>query len=371
MTWLITSMGTSPAVLTEAIWYLEHEKGLEVDRFTCIGTQASRTEAEAKLFAPEGALARLRAHLGKPGTWLTEGEGYTWATETLENSDSRDLAEARAMDRACRRAVRDAQDQGEGPVVACISGGRKTMSSSLQVAMTLLARPQDWAFHVLLRVPEGVDELAVQRSGFAFPGDPCVPQFAQVGVDAFEIPTVRLRDFAGRKLPDEIGEGLIESLQMAVDQATETRRLHLDVATRQLSLAWGDGAPQILGEPLSIQQNLMLATWISAGEPRRRQEVVGPLEDLLLRMRQCDIISPIEEEDLTKVADLWMGTDSPTFGPIQTGLNNRILALRSGMECFTIKSRWGKGKPLGFDDRVYESSLVSLGFPEVTRRVRR
>ncbi len=361
MTWLIASMGTSPAVLTEALWYLERQKGLEVERFTCVGTQASRDEAEAKLFAADGALARLRAHLGKPADWLTAGQGYAWQSEPLEAQDNRDLEEARAMDRACRRAVREAQEQGDGPVVACISGGRKTMSSSLQQAMTLLARPQDWAFHVLLRVPEAEDELAVQKSGFAFPGDPTVPQHAEVGVDAFEIPIVRLRDFAmGHKLPDLLEEDLIQALQRAVDQATAIPRLSLDLATRRLSLAWGEETPQPIGDPLSAHQSLMLATWIWAGEPRRRQEAVEPMEEILDRLKKTRLIGETEEEKLSEAMDRWLQADSKTFGPIQTELNARILGLHPALERFAIKSRWGKSGPLGFSNEVYASRLIAI-----------
>ncbi len=361
MTWLIASMGTSPAVLTEAIWYLEHQKGLEVDRFTCVGTQASRDEAEAKLFAPDGALARLRTCLDKPADWLTAGQGYAWEGEPLEAIDNRDLEEARAMDRACRRAVREAQEKGDGPVVACISGGRKTMSSSLQQAMTLLARPQDWAFHVLLRVPEGQDEFAVQKSGFAFPGDPIAPQYPQVGVDAFEIPIVRLLDFAmGHKLDNLLKEDLIQALQRVVDQATTIPRLGLEFATRRLFVAWGEEASHPVGDPLSVHQALMLATWIQAGEPRRRQEAVDPMEEIIERMKQARLIGVTEEEELSEAIDRWLKADSKTFGPIQTGLNARILGLHPALERFTLKSRWGKSGPLGFSDEVYSKGLIAI-----------
>ena len=359
MTWLIATMGTSPAVLTEAIWHLECQKEQEIDGFTCVGTLASRAEAEAQLFAADGALARLRGHLDKPAEWLTAGHGYSWESDPLGAEDSRDLEAARAMDRACRHAVREAQEQGDGPVVACISGGRKTMSSSLQQAMTLLARPQDWAFHVLLRVPEGQDEWAVQKSGFAFPGDPRVPQFAQVGVDAFEIPIVRLRDFAmGHNLTNMLDEDLIQSLQRAVDQATAVPRLFLDLATRRRSVAWGAELPQPAGDPLSVQQSLMLAAWIAAGEKRKRLDAVAPMEEIIVRMRRARLISSGEEEDLLEVVDHWLDPESGTFGPIQHELNARILGLHPALERFTIKSRWGKRGPLGFSDEVYAGRLI-------------
>ena len=69
MTWLIASMGNSPSVLTEAIWYLEVQKDTPVDRLTCVGTQASKVEAERVLLAPGGSLERLRRHFRKDEDW--------------------------------------------------------------------------------------------------------------------------------------------------------------------------------------------------------------------------------------------------------------------------------------------------------------
>ena len=66
MTWLIASLGTSPSVLTEAIWHLEVEKQIPVDRLTCVGTRSSWQKAQRELFQPGGAFERLRVHLGKP-----------------------------------------------------------------------------------------------------------------------------------------------------------------------------------------------------------------------------------------------------------------------------------------------------------------
>ncbi|OQA30229.1 MAG: CRISPR-associated protein (Cas_NE0113) [Acidobacteria bacterium ADurb.Bin340] len=362
MAWLISSLGTSPAVLSEALWFLERRKGLEVDRLTCIGTQASRQAAEQQLFAAGGALDRLRLHLGKPPEWLTEGHGYAWETEPLNATDNRDLEEARAMDRACRRAVREAQEQGDGPVVACISGGRKTMSSSLQQAMTLLARPEDWAFHVLLRVPEGQEEQKIQQSGFAFPGDPHAPQASGVEVDAFEIPLVRLRDLAlGYQVPELLDEGVIQALQRAVNQASAKPRLRLNLRSQRLELAWGNEAFRPAGEALTLQQALMLGMWIVAGAAKRKDEFANEPEQVIERLSAHGIIDRGHDQDtLLEVVDAWLEGDK-TFGPMKTELNRRILGLHPALERFTLKSRWGKGGPIGFADEVYQDSLITCG----------
>lgn len=258
MRYLIASLGTAPAVLTEALWHLEREAQQPVDRLLCVGTQGAWTEAQ-KLFEPGGALDRLRHHLGKPQGWMAVGQGFE--PRIVPSPDNRSLEEAKAMDQAFRDAVLAAQQAvgPEGQVVACISGGRKTMSSSLQQAMTLLARTQDRAFHVLLRCPAGIEESHITRSGFAFPGDPAHPEAAGVGVDAYEVPLVRLRDVARLNGIELTSPNLVERLQGEL----EAPRLVLNLSTRYLSRHKGDKLLRFLRLP--PQEAILLAAIVQAG----------------------------------------------------------------------------------------------------------
>ncbi|BDU68706.1 hypothetical protein GETHOR_08070 [Geothrix oryzae] len=375
MAWLVATMGTSPAVLTEAIWYLEQVEGLEVDRVTCIGTEASKTTAVAQIFTSEGPLDRLRRALDKPAEWLGAEGTLVWADEPLRASDNRNRAQALALDRACREVIRVAQEQGDGPVIACISGGRKTMSSSLQQAMTLLARPEDWAFHVLLQPDPDLPQEArkvLESGAYGFPDDPAHPHLVgKVRLDVFEIPIVRLRDFAlGAGTRRLLEEDFITSLQRSVDEATAIPRLCLDLKTSRLELAWGDDQARDASTVLSDHQSLLLAGWIQAGGPIPRSSMAPAMEEVIVRLRDSGIIGIDEEEKLLGVVDAWVEPESKTIGPIQHELNDLIVNLHPALERFTIKSRWGRkpkaGQPqagcFGFAEDVYAQGLISLRF---------
>lgn len=369
MTWLIASLGTSPSVITEALWYLETQKELTVDRMTCVGTQASFHEAEKRgMFASHGALDRLRTHLGKPESWLTRGQGLDLVIEGVP--DNRDLEEAKAMDAAFRRAIRTAQedDDHDGPLIACISGGRKTMSSSLQQAMALLARREDWAFHVLLNLPEGVDEGAVFQSGFAFPGDPAHPDYADVQIDAFEVPLVRLREYAetkGIKLTDE---ALVEKLQKAVDESRTLPRLTLELRT----LVLRDETRPDWEMRLGPQQALLLAGFQMAGGAVTVDEVEPHLHRVLslwktLGVKESNRVLPTTFEDLKVAIDRWIdpqwndnGQIINTLNPQITNLKNALLAANPAYHLFRLRATGrGEGRR-GFDPVVYDQHLLRV-----------
>lgn len=373
MTWLIASLGTSPSVLTEALWYLETQKDLTVDRMTCVGTQASLQQAERMgLLAPGGALDRLRRHLGerhgKPSDWLTLGHGLELAIE--EVPDNRDLAEAKAMDATFRRVIREAQasDQHEGPVIACISGGRKSMSSSLQQAMALLARREDWAFHVLLNLPPGVDETEVFRSGFAFPGDPLHPAYAEVQVDAFEVPLVRLREFAETKGIRLADEALVEKLQMAVDDSRALPRLTLHLPT----LALRDEARPGWEQRLGAQQAILLAGFQMAGRPATLDEAEPHLRKVIQLWRTLGIgqstqLFPALFKDLEEAIERWIdprfndqGQVINTFAPQVTNLKNALLEAHPAYHLFALRASGRRDGRRGFDPRVYQDRLLKV-----------
>jgi CRISPR-associated protein (TIGR02584 family) len=357
MTWLIASLGTSPSVLTEAVWYLETQKELTIDHLTCVGTQESWDKASKELFVPGGAFDRLRAYLGKPAAWMTEGHGFTKVI--AEARDNRDLAEAKAMDQAFRQVVRETQEDEEhdGPVIACISGGRKTMSSSLQQAMTLLARGEDWAFHVLLNLPDGINEADVIKSGFGFPGDPAYPTFANVGVDAFEVPLVRLREFAAANKIDLADEALVQHLQKAVDEAQVPPRLTLEL--RHLRLKDIDRPERDLRLP--PQQALLLAAFILAGSPVTIQEAKVHLQEVLnhwqvMKVQEDSQAFQANFDDLSESVKWWVsGGGDPLLAPQLSKLKALLVKADPSYHIFAIRAHDRKGVK-GFAELVYRQA---------------
>lgn len=353
MTWLIASLGISPSVITEAIWHLEVEKQLPVDRLTCVGTQSSWKRAQQDLFAPGGAFERLRTHLGKPDRWLTEGNGFL--PVIAEAADNRDLEEAKAMDRAFRCAIREAQEDEihDGAVVACISGGRKTMSSSLQQAMALLARPEDWAFHVLLDLPAGIRENDVNHSGFGFPGDPEHPELGEVGVDAFEVPLVRLRDFAASRHIDLSDESLVQNLQKAVDEAQVLPRLILELRTLTLRCQARPGWEL----RLPPQQALLLAAFANGNKPMTLEEAEPFLRQIVdlwrtLQMDEGTRAFPTEFGKLEEAIARWLGNDPEYFNQQKSRLKKELEKADPSFHMFTLRAHGREGVK-GFAEHAY------------------
>jgi CRISPR-associated protein (TIGR02584 family) len=368
MHWLIASMGTSPEVLTEALFCLE-STGNQVAHVTCVGTGEAFQNAESRLFSRGGALERLRAFLNRPAEWLSR-ESFHWETEPLNTMDSRNREEARAMDRAFTRAILQAQKQGDGPVAACISGGRKTMSSSLQQAMALLARPEDWAFHILLNLPEGLSESEVFKRSFAFPGDPQCLDLAEVGSEIIEVPLVRLRALAASRNIDLADPALIEHYQRAVNAPLHPPRLLLDLRDLSLHLLVGSMAFRI--RKLTPPQALLMGAWGLSGKPgMRRKECRKELERVLAIWRRTPGFFPRVAGDSKKIEDYiynWTHADDGLKNLFETAVTRLKRSLTGGnplLDPFALRSLDPKGTvdpDYGFAPAIHGQGLIEVRF---------
>ncbi len=368
---LISSMGTSPAVLTEALWWLDQTCGLEVTGLTCVGTSTSRAEAERQLFAPEGALDRLRLALDKDPSWLGPRH-VTWEAEPLESTDNRNRDEAVAMDRAFRKAILKAQDGQAEAVVACISGGRKTMSSCLQQAMTLLARPKDWAFHILLRLPEDLPEGEVIQSKWAFPGDDRHPRSTDIQLDGIEVPLVRLRSVAQRAKVALDDFGVVDILGAALADLAGLPELVLDLETLHLHKLQR-GERYDLGK-LAPKDALILGAYIRAGRPLLRSEARPFARHILERWSALDLYSTREvsgsEEELEGTWDALFNNraiNEDEFAQAKSKLHRKLAGWLMDPETvshFKLEPREGRRaqgpRAIGFSAAVYEGRKIRL-----------
>lgn len=236
-----------------------------------LGPVESVQAFEASLLSPSeakgtrvGAIVRLRKYLNKPDSWPR----LLWV-DGVDVEDVRYAGDAAKLDLAFRRAIRNAQDASAGcAVVACISGGRKTMNAGLHMAMCLLARPQDLAFHVLVR-PQAVDlnEADVHQSPLAFPGGPAWARSWEVELDCIDAPLIRLRDVAIAQGFSFEDEALIANLQ----QALELPKLYINLVTRALSIERAGTSTRLFR--LQPQQVILVGACARIGRPA----VVGEL----------------------------------------------------------------------------------------------
>lgn len=194
---LVTTIGTSPSVLTSTVWALAQQEGLLPHRIVVLTTRLGRElllkqvftgvpefggstvweslcqtlesdgfDLAGKLeFAPEPAY--LRVFTATPPGKRTPEE-LDDITSQMENERVAD-----AMLEALRGVMADGTR-----VVASIAGGRKTVSALFYACVSLIGRDDDRIIHVVVNEP--FDRTGL-KPPFFFPGQQCSPLVATDG----------------------------------------------------------------------------------------------------------------------------------------------------------------------------------------------
>jgi len=167
---LFAVTGMSPAVLTETIWSLAHEKPPTIpDRVVVITTSIGKNRIEAELFTPTpeyGGLTvwqALRKQILGPN-FENDPRINMEDIRVIANCDPKtgrsyplpDIRTPADNETAADFILEELRRLTENPdirVVASLAGGRKTMSALLYAAMSLLGRANDRLTHVLVSEP--------------------------------------------------------------------------------------------------------------------------------------------------------------------------------------------------------------------------
>ncbi len=202
---LVAGMGTSPAVLTNAVWALAHQKKPIVpDEIVVFITKNGKTLLKKELF-DGGVWADMLKCLAREGVdvegKLMFGETSIRSIPDAKGNEIDDLRTGednlRAADFMLAQLRQYTEDSGVELHVS-IAGGRKTMSALLFSCMTLLGREDDKVYHVLLPPEfEGGTEPVFYfpkkgtkyKSRFAMK----TYQGAKMQGELFEVPFVRMR----------------------------------------------------------------------------------------------------------------------------------------------------------------------------------
>ena len=277
---LVAGMGTSPAVLTNAVWALAHQRmpvvpdevvvlitkdgkallkkellegGVWADMLKCL--EREKIDIEGKLVFGETSIRVIPDARGNELDDLRTGEDNLRAADFM-------LAQLRQY----------TEDSGTELHVS-IAGGRKTMSALLFSCMTLLGREQDKVYHVLL---PPVFEQGVEPP-FFFP-EPGVSYTAKatgkrykankVQSELFEVPFVRMRGWYQEKfknIPPSY-RTLISKVQTVAPPAVAYPEIEID--------AW-NGWVTLNGRQVSMSRPcfamlLLLASGVDAKEHHRR-----------------------------------------------------------------------------------------------------
>lgn len=279
---LIAGMGTSPAVLTETVWALAHQKKPVVPDEIVVLTTKSGKDAlrEVVMSGAPSVWERLKAALRKEKIAI-DGKlvfGDT-SIRVIPDEDGNEAGDLRTGADNLRAAdfmlgeIRKYTEDTETTILCSIAGGRKTMSALLFSCMTLLGREQDRVYHVLLppEFEQGVDPP------FFFPepgktytakatGRKC--KASKVQSELFEVPFVRMRGWYQEKfktIPPSY-RTLISKVQTVAPPAVAYPEIEID--------AW-NGWVTLNGRQVSMSRPcfamlLLLASGVDAKEHHKR-----------------------------------------------------------------------------------------------------
>lgn len=208
---LVSAMGTSPAVLTNMVWGLAHQKhSIVPDEIVVFITKSGKDLLIQRLF-DDGIWNEMRSDLKREKIEI-DGKLVFGATSirVIPDAEGNEIEDLRTGDDNLRAAdfmlsqLRQYTEDSETELHVSIAGGRKTMSALLFSCMTLLGRECDKVYHVLL--PQDLEQGATPEFFYPEPGKTFVSKGAtkklkakQITTELFEVPFVRMRGWYQEK----------------------------------------------------------------------------------------------------------------------------------------------------------------------------
>ncbi|HKJ32726.1 MAG TPA: CRISPR-associated ring nuclease Csm6 [Balneolales bacterium] len=153
---LIATIGSSPAVLTEALWALYQKGDWPVKEIYIITTTHGKNRINDKLFNHQnyGGYYKLCDELNLEPTDILCHDYIIPEDENLNQLDDiRNQDDDQRFANVLQELVRKLTANQDKRVFALLSGGRKTMGARLFSAMQLFANPNDQVLHVLVNEP--------------------------------------------------------------------------------------------------------------------------------------------------------------------------------------------------------------------------
>ena len=202
---LVAGMGTSPAVLTNAVWALAHQKNPVVpDEIVVLITKNGKGLLWRELIENgvwEEMLAEMKREKIDIDGRLVFGETSIRMVPDARGNEIDDLRTGEDNLRAADfmlSQLRQYTEDGEAELHVSIAGGRKTMSALLFSCMTLLGRECDKVYHILL--PQAIEAGAspifyYPKRGATYTAKATNKKYRakDLRCELFEVPFVRMR----------------------------------------------------------------------------------------------------------------------------------------------------------------------------------
>jgi CRISPR-associated protein (TIGR02584 family) len=184
---LLISVGATPQVVTETLWYYTYNEVREFDKIVLVTTSMGKNNIHKELYKNK-RLESLETALSKPeGHFKIPDENII----TLKDSEGNELDDIRTSNDSEDMAshvfeiLKDLTQDQNSRLTIVIAGGRKTMPAILALASSFYGREQDEMVHVLIN-----DELF--WSDWFFPDDPNDPKQK---IEISQLPFLRLKNY--------------------------------------------------------------------------------------------------------------------------------------------------------------------------------
>jgi len=184
---LIISVGGTPQIVTETLWYYTFNKLRHFDKIVLITTATGKNKIKEELFNSKKLMDLEKALSVKQGTFSLTDENII----ILKDSDGNELDDIRTssdsedMAKHVFEILRNLTEDQNSRLTIVIAGGRKTMPAVLALASSFYGREQDELVHVLIN-----DELF--WSDWFFPDNPNDPKQQ---IEVSHIPFLRLKNY--------------------------------------------------------------------------------------------------------------------------------------------------------------------------------
>lgn len=185
---LVVSVGATPQIITETLWYYTYKDIRKFDRIFLLTTSVGRDKIIAELY-DNGWLQKLEKALSIfKGTFVIDEKDIIVLSDTDGNElqDIRTSKDSEDMMMHVFSIMKDLTNNPNERLTIVIAGGRKTMPATLALAASIYGRKQDEIVHVMVN-----DDLFWKGDWF-FPTDPKDPQQE---IEISKLPYLRMKNF--------------------------------------------------------------------------------------------------------------------------------------------------------------------------------
>jgi CRISPR-associated protein (TIGR02584 family) len=233
---LVAVSGLTPQIITEAVFCLKKRRKITIDEIYIITTERGRKVIQgSEKGSSEGPLS-LKSEIISLAKKLKIDEPFfearePWlnvaAEESVELPDIRNDKDNVLFPNKVCSIIRDLSAGPENILHCVISGGRKSMSVHLALAMTLFGRENDKLWHVLT------------SEQFEFKDYFPKSKRQEESLELSEIPFVRLRSFLSetperRNILNSSYNDIVSFTQQQLRIAGDSRKLILRISNRRL-----------------------------------------------------------------------------------------------------------------------------------------